>query len=850
MLDSLIKIKVTNMKKEKFIPYIFAIIIFYALTYTYFSPLLLGKEIKGSDDYTSAAQSKALSDYQDEFKEWPRWTDNLFSGMPTTFIYSPNDGDLISILKGYLHNVFGVYPAIPLMLMYLGFFFLLRVLKVDPWLSIVGSIGYSFSTFFFILIPTGHYTQIFAISYIAPLIASVIVAYKYNRWLGAALLAILTSFELSSSHPQMAYYAVMIIGVLVMIYFVEAIKNKNWKKFIITTFILFISGIFGLGSNMNQLYPQYQYQKHSIRSASELTPIMSNSSTVEPAKSTSGLDYDYATSWSYGIDETFNILIPNLKGGGGSEYWGKQPFTSGPTYIGAVILFLFVLSLFLIKGAVKWWLIISSALSVLLCWGHYSVVYDFFFYHVPFFNKFRNPAWALIIATFTVPLGAALGLQYVISRQFVIEKIKKQVIYAAAIVGGISLLFWAAPGLAGNFEKQYYGQQGQIIPEHIVNAQQYSRQTGNPLDQQLITAFVRVQDDLVNKRKGALKKDAIRSFFFISIAFIGLYLFVTKRRFKKGYFIAFIGFIILIDLWGINNRFVNKSYFTRKVTKRKEIIQPLEADRIILQQQKDNRNYRVLDLTQPLDKDSHTIYFHPSLGGYNAAKLRRYEELMNHELINEYNVLKNNLVDYDLLLANSPIINMLNAKYIIYNPNSAPLVNKHALGIGWFVNNVKWANNANEEIKAIHNFNPSETVVINSKFKKLMKFNSESLVSNKDTLSIASYKMDHIVYNVSASSDRFVVFSEIFYPDWHAYIDGKEIPVVQCNYVLRGVEVPKGNHVVEFKYIASEYVIGSTISYFSSFAIFGIILSLMGVNLYKKRKNILGTKKIKYKFYD
>lgn len=823
------------MKKAKFLPYIVGVVIFYLLSYSFFSPLLEGKEIKGSDDLNSTAQARAIFEYHEKYGNWPKWTDAVFSGMPASFIFAPNPGNIFETIKDFLHKAFGAYPAVPLIVMMLGFFFLLLVLKVNPWLSIVGAVGYGFTTFFFILIPTGHYTQTFAFAYMAPLIASVIIAYQYNRWVGAGLVAVFASFELSSSHPQMAYYLVLILSVFVIVYFVKSIKEHTWKKFLITTAIVLVSGILALGTHMNALYPQYKFQKNTIRSASELT---SNANVQQEGQTKvgSGLDYDYATSWSYGIDETLNILIPNLKGGGGSEYWGDQPFTSGPMYIGAVLLFLFVLSMFLLSGPIRWWLLIATALSVLLCWGHNSVVFDFFFNYVPLFNKFRNPAWALIIAMFTIPLGATLALQKIIDIVSLNAKAKKQVLYSAAIVGGICLLFWLIPGLAGNFEKQYKGKNGQVVSEQIVNAQQYARQTGQPFNQQLISSFEKVQEDLVIKRKDALKNDAIRSFLLISVAFLLIYFFISKKGFQKEYFIILIGVVILFDLWGINKRFVDNSNFSRK---KKELIQPFQVNKLISQTEKGNRDFKVLDLTTPLDQDVHSVYFHRSLGGNSAAKLRRYQELIDYRLGKEFNALRADLQQYDSLLAFSPVLNMLNTKYIIYNNDAPPIPNRYALGEGWFVKNVVWAKNADEEIEALNNFKPAETVVINSKFKDGIRFNSGLDVSGAGSIMISSYKMDHIVYNATTAGNSFAVFSEIYYPEWHAFIDGAEVPIYQCNYVLRGIEVPKGKHTIEFKYIASEYAIGSTMAYMSSFVILGLILGILGFSYYKKRKPVL-----------
>ncbi len=827
------------MKKLKLLPHLIAIIVFCILSYSYFSPLLEGKEIVGGDDVTAAAQQKAITDYYQEYNKWPRWADNLFSGMPATFVYAPTDGNLISPYSGKIHRLFGTHPASTLILMLLGFFFLLRVLRVDPWLSIAGSIGYGFTTFFFILIPTGHYTQMMAFVYIAPLIAAVIIAFRYNRLLGVSLVSITASFELGSTHPQMSFYAFIFLAIYGIVYLIDAIRKKTWKKYLISSVIIVLSGIFALGTYMDNMYPQYQYQKLSIRGASELTTETENDTEVNEIKSSSGLDYDYATAWSYGIDETFNILIPNLKGGGGPDYWGKQPFTAGPMYIGAVLLFLFVLAMFLLKGPIRWWLLVSTLLAIVLSWGSNSVVYDFFFYHVPFFNKFRNPVWALVIAMISIPLGATLGLQKIIDKGFVIDVVKKQVIYSAVIVGGICLLFWISPGLAGNFEKEYISQSGKIIPESQVNAQNYARQSGTQLNQQLITTFKAVQVDLIQKRKDLLKKDALRSLILILLAFILVYLFIIQKKFKKGYFILFIGALILFDLWGINERFVNKDDFSRKKRKRQEVIQPYFVNNFIINAEKNNRNYRVLDLTQPLTEDSHTLYFHPSLGGYNAAKLRRYQDLMDYHLNREYNTLRANLQNYNSVLANSPVINMLNTKYIIYNNDAPPLINTNSLGVGWLVDNIKWADNANEEIEGLTNLNPEATVVVNSKFRDVISHDYNNGTSDKGTVKVTSYKMDDIFYEIDALGNSIAVFPEIYHTDWHAYIDGKEVPVIQCNYVLRGIEVPKGNHKVEFRYIPTEFIIGSAISYISSFIIIGFILIFILLKLYKERHLII-----------
>lgn len=822
------------MKKSKYLPYIVGIVIFYALSYIYFSPLLEGKEIIGGDHRSALAQQKQIFDYHDKYGKWPRWTDANFSGMPTTFIYSPNDGNLIEKGDNLLRDILGSFPARPLMLMLLGFFFLLRVLKVDPWLSIVGAVGYGFTTFFFILIPAGHNTQVYAFAYLPPLIAAVIYAYQINRWVGTVLVGIFASWELAANHPQMAYYGFLILAVFVLVYLFFSIKEKTWKSFITTSVMIVVCGVFAAGTHMDSLYPQYKYQKNSIRGKSELTVKPENSSSdSEEDGEGSGLTYEYATRWSYGIDETLTILIPNLKGGALENYWGEQPFTAGPMYIGAIIVFLFVLGMFILTGPIRWWLLIATALAILLCWGHNSVVYDFFYYYVPLFNKFRNPVWALVIANVTMPLGAALALQKIISRDFVPEKLRKQLIYTFAVVGGICLLFWVAPGLSGRFEKVYTGADGTPVPEYMVNAQQYSQQTGQAFNQQLVSAFERMQDEVIDKRRDLLRNDALRSFALILAAAALIALFIKKKGFNQKAFILIAGILILFDLWGINKRFLNDDNFTPK---KKDVIQPTKVNTMILQAEAGNRNYRVLDLTMPIDVDTRSIYFHPSLGGYNAAKLMRYNELINFHLAPNYMALRGNLQKYDSILARTPVMNMLNTKYIIYNPDQPPIVNQHRLGAAWFVKNIHWVSSADEEILGLNGLNPSETVVIHSKHKPKLKFTHDGQGSVGGNITVTSYEMDDIIYDVSADQNSFAVFSEIYYPNWHAYIDGQETPVIQCNYVLRGIEVPQGKHKVEFKYIPKEYAIGSTIAYASSFAIIALILGLVGVYFYRKRK--------------
>jgi len=597
--------------------------------------------------------------------------------------------------------------------------------------------------------------------------------------------------------------------------------------------IVLLFSIVALGTNMNMIYPQYEYQKFSIRSPSELTKSTINEEPANVMKSKgSGLDYDYATAWSYDIGEAFTILIPNVRGGSGQDYWGEQPFTAGPMYIGSILVFLFVLSLFLLKGQILWWLLVSTILSIFLCWGHNSFVYDLFFYYVPMFNKFRNPSWSLVLAMITIPIGATLALQAIITKDYVKEKIKKQLIYSTAIVGGICFLFWLSPGLAGDFEKEYKSKDEQVMPEHIINAQQYAQQTGTPYNEQLIYAFEGVQDKLVASRKELLKKDAFRSLLFIIIAFIVIWIFLKNEKFNVGYLIFSIGLLVLIDLWGINKRYLNKDQFS---SKKKEIIQPAKVNDMILEMEKGNRNYRVLDITTNLDQDSRTMFFHPAIGGYHGAKMRRYQDLIDYNIGNEFMSLRANLREYDSVLAFMPVLNMLNTKYIIYNNDAPPLINPYAFGGGWFIKGIKWASDANEEIKGLNGINLKETAVINEKYKDLITNFKGDTITNTGNIALSSYKMDNLIYNVTSSANSFAVFSELYYPDWHAYIDGKEVPVVQCNFVLRGIEIPKGDHKIAFKYIASEYITGSKIAYASSFAIIGAIIILILIQLRKKK---------------
>ncbi len=816
-----------NISFRKVAPYLVAILLFIVITFTFFSPLLEGKRIFQSDIAQYLGMSKEIIDYRTATGQEPLWTNSMFGGMPAYQISTNYTSNLV----GYLDKFFTLglpHPANLVFLYFLGFFFLLVVMKVDPWLSIAGAIAFAFSSFFMIIIDVGHNSQAHAIGYMAPVLAGFILTFRKRYLLGGLLSAVFLSLELKANHPQITYYLVMLAILLGISELIQAIRKKEYKHYFISIAIIFIAGGFALATNITSLWATYEYGNYTIRGKSELTTNKSNR--------TSGLDKDYATQWSYGVGESMTLLIPNFYGGTDQKldinsntakalrannvpeenvhqfvgqhlpmYWGSQPFTAGPVYIGAIIFFLFVLGLIIVKGPLKWWLLAATVLSLCLSWGHnFMSLTNFFFSYVPGYNKFRSVTMILVIAEFAMPLLGMLALKEFFDSKQDPKKIRIQLFIAAGIAAGIVLLFALIPGMFLDF----------IGSSDAYKAKQYGFPDW-------------LMQGLREDRQSLLQMDAWRTLIFILLA--GSVMFaVLFNKIKKQYAYLIIAALVLVDMYPIAKRYLNDESFRS----RSEVVtpyQPSAADEQILQDR--TLDYRVLNLSVNTFNDASTSYFHKSLGGYHGAKLRRYQELIDEGILKDVNILSRSM-NTD----STYVLNMLNTKYLIVpDNNKQPSVfpNPKAYGNAWFVRNFNIVENADAELSAIHKYNPKETATINKKFTEDLKGFSPGR-DTTDVIRMVSYSPNDLVYSYRSKNNGLAVFSEIYYPKgWNAYVDGKLTPHFQTDYVLRAMILPAGEHNVEFKFEPKVYRIGEKISLISSILLILIVIGLATVEIRK-----------------
>ena len=817
------------LKSLQIIPHVIAVILFIIVAYTYFSPLLEGKAIKQSDNIHWRGMSKEIRDYRAETGEEALWTNRLFGGMPGYFISTTFKNNYVKSIDSLLK--IGSRPASFLILYLLGFYVALLLMGVNPWLSLIGSFAYAFSSYFFIIIAAGHNTKAIAIAYMAPLIASIICTYRRKLYLGLALTGVFLALIIKANHPQITYYAAIIVVIYALFEFSRSLKEKQIKRFLKISLLLLLPLILAIGSNMGRLWTTIEYNEYSMRGESELAKNEDNQ--------TSGLDKDYATKWSYGIDETFTLLIPNYKGGasqgelskesntykilkrnnvpaGRAEqfinnvplYHGNQPFTSGPVYVGALVLFLFVFSLYIVKGPIKWWVITVSVLAVMLSWGNnFMVLTDFFMDYVPGYNKFRTVSTTLVIVEFLVPLLAFIGLKQFFNNKISKEQFLKALKNSVYILGGICLLFILMPGIFQDFAGNSDGQ----LPGWL-------------------------SEPLREDRKSLLRQDAFRSLIFILIGAGVLWAFYYKKL-KYKYVIGLLGVFILIDMWPVNKRYLNAENFTSK----QEVKNPYsksKADQYILQD--NEQDFRVLNLTVNIFNDASTSYFHNSIGGYHGAKLQRYQDMIEHHIQNEIQNISKTLQgdnvrqQLDQALKDQEVLNMLNTKYLIYRKNARPISNPHRLGNAWFVDDYELVPDAMAEIEALNDFEPAKTAIIDKKFEEELKGIKQLTKDTFGHINLTHYEPNHLKYDYQADSKQLAVFSEVYYPQgWKLYIDGKEAELFRANYILRAATIPAGEHEIEMKFKPKSYYMGENISGYGSIILILFLIGAIGFEGYR-----------------
>jgi hypothetical protein len=776
--------------------------------------------------------SKEIVDHRKAYGEEPLWTNSMFAGMPAYLVSTQYKSNLLRTLHyGITLNEFR--PVSFIFLYMVGAYIALLLFGVSPWLSFGGAIAYAFSSYFFIIIQAGHVSKVLALGYMPPIIAGVFAAFRGRALLGSTVAGVFLGMQILVNHLQITYYTFLIILVLGLFELVNAIRTKTLITFLKPFPWLFLFVILAIGANFSNLYTTYEYGKYSIRGKSELS--------VNAENKTSGLDKDYATQWSYGIGESLTLLIPDFMGGsstgslkstshtynyikntyGASEarkfiesvplYWGKQPGTSGPVYAGAVIVFLFLLGMFIVKGRVKWWLFTITVLSVVLAWGHnFSLVTNFMLDHFPGYNKFRTVSMTLVIAEFAMPVLAILAFREVLAGELSKKEFMKAVKYSLFGLGGLILLILL---ISGSFD---------------VTA---------PVDEQLRSQGLDSIVDAIQKdRLSILRSDAFRSLVFVILTATLVY-FAYLKKIKYNTILILLTFLLLIDLWPVNKRYLNsKDFVTRKADDNPFI--PSTADRLILNDK--DLDFRVLNLTVSPLQDASNSYFHKSIGGYHGAKMRRFQELWDHSIQNEIASLIETLQRrpvpeaLDSVLAGLGTLNMLNTRYIIINTDAPPLVNKHEQGNAWFVDSVKTVPDADGEIAAVVQFDPGKVAIVDARFEDIIK---DLQPGNDSTahISMTEYRANYLKYTSSASKEQLAVFSEVYYDKgWQAYVDGKPAVHFRADYLLRAMRVPSGNHTIEFRFHPQSYFVGEKISFASSLI---LLLLVVGTGWMEFRKS-------------
>lgn len=825
---------------KKLWPYLAAIVVFVVISVGYFSPdVIEGKVLFQGDTRQGIGNGQEMGDYFAKTGEVTRWTGAVFSGMPT-YQMSPNFGsanlfrNVSQLLTFYLPS-----PASLVFLMLIGFFILLKALRIRTDLSVLGAIIWTFSSYFFIIIEAGHIWKFATLAYVPPVIGGVILAYRGRYLLGGIIASLFIALQVLSNHVQMSYYFAFVIVALAISFFVEALRQKELPRFFKASAVLLVAFVIGVAINISNLYHTYEYSKQTIRGKAELThsPKQKDHQTAANQTAT-GLERDYVVQWSYGKGETWSLLVPNVKGGAtgalGSndiarekldpqyaemlsqqnQYWGDQPFTSGPVYVGAFVLALFIFGLFVVEGTLAWPLFIVTALSIFLSWGKNMMWFtDIFLDYVPMYNKFRAVSSILVIAEFTIPLLAVLALKKIIEKPSLILENKKATISALSLTAGISLVFALMPTSFFDFMSQQ--ELESIMPQVNMNPQ-----------------LAPVVENLKSVREAIFTADAWRSFFVVLVG-AGIMFLFAKDKIKSGLMVALIALLCLIDMGSVNKRYLNSDKFMYP----REIANPFPktpADEQILQDK--DPNYRVLNMTVDPFSDATTSYYHKSVGGYHAAKLRRYQDMIDFYLMPELMRMQGYKTFQDFVDKKDsiPALNMLNTKYLIVGTQQGSIAvpNPGALGNAWFVSELKWVNNADEEIDAVKDINPAVTAVADKRFENILP-QVTSPHDSTSTVKLTSYAPNKLVYKSHASIPGVVVFSEVYYPGWTATVDGKEVAIGRVNYILRALQLPAGDHEIVFSFVPKTITMTEAIAY-SALAI--LLLAILGYIFLRRKK--------------
>ena len=827
---------------KKFLPDVVVVLVFAIISFAYFLvPVTQGKILFQHDASAGVGSAQELTEYQNRTGETTRWTNSIFGGMPTYQMspsYQSTDG-LSQVMNAYHlwlpDNVWFLFAYL------LGFYILLRAFDFRQTLAALGSIMWAFSSYFLIIIAAGHLWKVMALAYLPPMIAGIVLAYRGRYLSGFIVTALFTAFEIKANHVQMTYYYLFVILFMVIAYLVKAVREKQLTGFMKSTGVVAAAAVIGIAINLSSLYHTWQYQKESMRGKSELVKKDAANQT------SSGLDRDYITQWSYGIDETLTLLVPNAKGGATvplsknatamakadpqiqsmipqlydaiPQYFGTQPGTSGPVYVGAFVLFLFILGLFIVRGSMKWALLAATVLSVLLAWGHNFMGFtNFFLDYIPMYAKFRTVASILVIAEFTIPLLAALALKKIVDEPEVLTKQMKFVYISLVLTAGVALLIALFPGMMEPFISD---QERQMI----TSIQGMDGNTANM-----------ILSNIATMREAMVSADAWRSVIIILIGFALLFLYKMKKL-RADYMVICMAVLCLVDMWQVDKRYLNDEMFVPK----SERDMPHQATSTDLAIMKDKSlDYRVLNLASNTFNENETSFFHKSIGGYHPAKLRRYQEMIDAYIAPEMQktmqaiaAAGGNMQAVDGVKT-FPVLNMLNTKYFILplqGGATMPLQNIYAQGNGWFVDKINYVADANAEYSGVGKIDVRHEAVADKKFEAALgqaKANDSTAIVKLD-----KYEPNNLQYTVNSKNGGVVVFSEIYYPGWTATIDGQPAELGRVNYILRAVSVKPGKHTVVLDFHPTSISTTETIAYI---AIVILLLAIAGAGYMEWRK--------------
>ena len=791
---------------QKSLPHVVAVFLFMLATMVYFSPMFLeGKQLRQNDILQFNGSAQEIADYRERTGNEALWTNSMFGGMPAYQISVQYHNNLFIYLSKFL--TLGMpSPAYMIFIAFVGFYIMLLCFKVNPWLAIAGAFAYGLSTYFMLIAGAGHNTKMRAMAYMPLIIGGLYMAYARRKmWLGMLLVSLALGLQIRANHLQITYYTAIIVLIFIIFELVRVIREKEYGSFVKTSAAMLIAVAMAVGTNITNLLLTAEYTPYSTRGQSELTD--------ETGDQTKGLDRSYILgNYSYGISGTFDLFIPSFSGGHISvdmakkselcdvlvkqaqvprntavEYarhttsWGGQDVgTSDPIYLGAIVIFLFVLGLFVVKGPVKWWLLTATILSILLAWGkHFGFLSNLFIDFFPMYNKFRTVSMILTIAMLTVPLLGTLAVNEMFGKNLTVIDKKKALKMSFLITGGIALLFAIAPGLFFTFDAASDAN----LPDWLLSP-------------------------LHNTREWILRSGAFRSLVFVTGAAAILWFMVCDKLKTTPAIIILTG-LLVADLWVVDKRYINNSDFKSKGV---NVAQPTPVDLDILRDP--DLNYRVMNISVSTFNDATTSFFHKSIGGYHGAKMKRYQELIEHHIGK----------------GNPAVLNMLNTKYFIMADRETGQPVKHtnpdALGNVWPVEEIRWVDNSDAEIAALNGFDPVREAIVDKRYQPVLEGFSAQYDSTA-SVSLVDYEPNHLVYEYQSQHPQFVVFSEIFYSKgWKAYIDGDPSPHIRANYVLRAMAVPAGKHKIEFRFEPATYVRGERIALVSSI---GIMLLVLGV---------------------